>query len=309
MESAGSFDSDWTRVETEKYFNLAQWEPDKTYDSRTVLCVDSIQQSTLYYSWIDQQRPLIINNLSEMIGHWQLCYPLNAADHCFVAENPNWFWYNESKWYYHWKLQDYLPKRTAQYLALMPMRVKKPHRDLTLKKLEPLLPDMIWSYVFQGRQLPNDADITIWENQRFFNPDWYDQTCLTVIVESEIQAAKIIKSSKQWQPFVTEKTFKPLAFQHPFVLIGQPGTLKYLRQQGFETFGNLWNESYDQIDHFPARLNAVVDILKSLSKFLPDKETQRKLMHNYHHFFDQRLISERLKKELFEPMLNYVETH
>lgn len=45
--------------------------------------------------------------------------------------------------------------------------------------------------------------------------------------------------------FVSEKTLKPLLFKTPFVLFGSAGTLEYLKKNGFKTFNNFWDESYD----------------------------------------------------------------
>lgn len=45
--------------------------------------------------------------------------------------------------------------------------------------------------------------------------------------------------------FISEKTLKPLLFKTPFIIFGARGTLEYLRQHGFKTFENYWDESYD----------------------------------------------------------------
>jgi len=44
---------------------------------------------------------------------------------------------------------------------------------------------------------------------------------------------------------LTEKTFKPIALGMPFIIVGTQGSLRYLRSYGFKTFGDLWDESYD----------------------------------------------------------------
>lgn len=45
--------------------------------------------------------------------------------------------------------------------------------------------------------------------------------------------------------FFTEKTFKPIAFKHPFILISSPLQLDSLRELGYKTFHPFINESYD----------------------------------------------------------------
>jgi hypothetical protein len=42
---------------------------------------------------------------------------------------------------------------------------------------------------------------------------------------------------------LTEKTFKPICLQMPFVVVSNAGSLKYLRSYGFKTFDTIWDES------------------------------------------------------------------
>jgi hypothetical protein len=66
----------------------------------------------------------------------------------------------------------------------------------------------------------------------------------------------------------TEKTVKCLLHGLPFIVIGLPHTLKHLRDEGFLTFGNFIDESYDSIDDDNKRFAAVkeqIDYLSSLN--------------------------------------------
>lgn len=45
---------------------------------------------------------------------------------------------------------------------------------------------------------------------------------------------------------VTEKSFKPLLNFHPMLVLGNPFALALVRRQGFETFGEMFDESYDE---------------------------------------------------------------
>lgn len=45
--------------------------------------------------------------------------------------------------------------------------------------------------------------------------------------------------------YISEKTFKPIAHLHPFIILGKPGTLEYLKKFGFKTFHPFIDESYD----------------------------------------------------------------
>jgi hypothetical protein len=66
--------------------------------------------------------------------------------------------------------------------------------------------------------------------------------------------------------FFTEKIYKPILIGHPFLLMGAPNQLAKLREHfGFKTFGQWWDESYDQIDDMHLRAKSIVDILVSLN--------------------------------------------
>ena len=90
---------------------------------------------------------------------------------------------------------------------------------------------------------------------------------------------------------ITEKTFKAIALEMPFVLVATAGSLEYLREYGFKTFGNLWDESYDQETNTGARIEAVAKLLLELDNLSHRekndlyKAAYNTIMHNYNHFY------------------------
>ena len=90
---------------------------------------------------------------------------------------------------------------------------------------------------------------------------------------------------------LTEKTFKAIALEMPFVLIATAGSLEYLRSYGFKTFGNIFDESYDEETDDIRRIERVTKLLKELDN-LTTKERQQIhraclpiVEHNYNHFY------------------------
>ena len=61
-----------------------------------------------------------------------------------------------------------------------------------------------------------------------------------------------------------EKTYKGLASPHPFILYANDGVLKYLRSIGFETFPEMFDESYDEEKDTIKRFNFVLNEIKRL---------------------------------------------
>jgi len=109
---------------------------------------------------------------------------------------------------------------------------------------------------------------------------------------------------------LTEKVFKPIVAQRPFVLVAAPGNLAYLRSYGFQTFGDWIDEGYDTIDDPDLRLQAIAKEIAKLSNL--SQQQLRKLgqeMHsvlNYNkcHFFGefrQMIVNELIDN--FETMI------
>jgi hypothetical protein len=99
----------------------------------------------------------------------------------------------------------------------------------------------------------------------------------------------VVTETCYWQKktHLTEKIFKPIALKMPFILLGCQGNLQYLRDYGFITFGDFWDEGYDAISDPIERMRAVTAILNKL-KSLSEEDLMHMLIsmqpildHNY----------------------------
>jgi hypothetical protein len=288
--------SNWLQEIVAPYITLELYDQKKFYPKQSTVFYAPLpgpfptKPTVVQQNFIDNGYRIVYDNLSEAMVN----YPTK-----YVIQTPNWFRYNESLQGIYHKLNTYRPNRNYQHLALMPMRLQRPYRDLAVQKLQPWLDDFIWSYVAQGRQLPNDGDMNNWATQCHFNPEWYDNTCFSVVSES-IVSNRIM--------FITEKTYKPIAFYHPFMILGPMGILKALKDQGFETFENLFDESYDIETSWVKRLDCLVDNVTHFVKQPYDDLTQQKIAHNHAHFFNAQLVAKQIVEEIIYPLLNYAET-
>lgn len=90
---------------------------------------------------------------------------------------------------------------------------------------------------------------------------------------------------------LTEKIFKPIVAKMPFLLLAGVGSLRYLRNYGFKTFGEFWDESYDDIVNSVDRFNAVMLILEDLcnkphSELVAMKIAMSEILeYNFNHFY------------------------
>jgi len=101
---------------------------------------------------------------------------------------------------------------------------------------------------------------------------------------------------------LTEKIFKPIVCQRPFVLVASPGNLAYLRSYGFKTFDTWIDETYDTVKDHDLRLDMIA---REISKFCGMTVHQLRDLHremlptlefNKRHFFGEfrRMITNEL---------------
>ena len=77
----------------------------------------------------------------------------------------------------------------------------------------------------------------------------YQETQIEVVLET-------LFDDERWH--LTEKSLRPIACGHPFILVATAGSLGYLRSYGFETFDGLIDETYDTIKDPVQRLQAII---------------------------------------------------
>jgi hypothetical protein len=68
---------------------------------------------------------------------------------------------------------------------------------------------------------------------------------------------------------LSEKTFKPIGYKHPFILVAPVNTLSLLKELGYKTFSPWIDESYDNETDESARLLMIVKEIKRLSELSP----------------------------------------
>ena len=108
----------------------------------------------------------------------------------------------------------------------------------------------------------------------------------------------VVTETCYWQTktHLTEKIFKPIVLRMPFLLLGCVNNLAYLREYGFKTFGDFWDEGYDSIRDPIERLQAVTRILKKLAGMNNAEQKsmllamQPVLNHNYNLFNSNQFV-------------------
>jgi len=276
----------WTQALKEQ-FDFVFIEDNPSISPQDSLLVSNLTTDRWYQDLYDSGYRLVLD----------LCWgsqPINQ-ERTFLLEPVDFFWYNDAMLYKSRGYDNYRPNKNYQHTALVPMANRRAWRDDFYNKLKPYLNDMMWSYIdLLGKHLPGDNSTQ--KDPHLFIPDWYDTTYFSAISETDIRPEGILMS---------EKTFKPMAFYHPFVTYGRTGLLAHLHHLGFETFPELFDESYDLTDDNNKRLNLVVANIVNFKKEPYSQITLDKLEHNHNLFYNQDSINHKINIDIVEPVLNF----
>tara|TARA_B100000963_G_scaffold77671_1_gene65746 strand:- start:5044 stop:6570 length:1527 start_codon:yes stop_codon:yes gene_type:complete len=211
-----------------------------------------------------------------------------------------------------------------EYDALLLNRVPKQHRLSVIAEAETrgLLDNMIWSCGYETdnmtlpgddpdvdkkvlSMLPKQAEFEPHDNisgneipihhDRKFNLKWPQKCKINIITESQARDLIIDHDPPHPVRFLTEKTFKAMAWGMPFLFVGNQHGLQRLRDLGFKTFPEWFDESYDELDNYNLRIKGMFD---AYEKFLSEEhsidEIQNSLEHNFNKIHDSFWVSSRL---------------
>jgi hypothetical protein len=73
---------------------------------------------------------------------------------------------------------------------------------------------------------------------------------------------------------LNEKTYKPIAFKQPFIMIGAPRSLQHLKDVGFKTFDLWWDESYDLETDNVKRMQMINALVEEIASWSAEKKIQ-----------------------------------
>ena len=226
-----------------------------------------------------------------------------------IAATPYWYWIIDQTHFGEFGYDQYRWNPTYEFDFFMQLSLSRADRDVLYDMMAPVLHRGMHSYRSHGVFLPNDVDPVAMPNwQRYTNFDWIDRCNFTLVVESNLDDDLVtgfsITKNDQW--FLCEKTYKPIAYGHPFLQAGTCGNLDYVRQMGFETFPELWDESYSDLPHYVDRIRAIINIIQSFNPAaLLKHSVKEKIQHNQSRFFDRNLTAKFLSETITRPILEF----
>jgi hypothetical protein len=318
-ENETVFQTPWFCDMWQDYFDIEIINLDKSYDNRNTLVIADWTSSFLGNQYLEKSKALHadIKTLIDRGMRWVIDHSWdswdsrldNVAD--FTLRPRDFIRVNESIWYKHLGYDKFelTSDPTRDFLLLM--NVKMPHRTKLYDRLTPVLKDNIYSYNEYGIPLQNaqDQEFNTITWQRYIDPAWYASTRFSIVSESMVHARDKVNSQNTIN--VTEKTLKPCAFKHPYIVWGQAGTLAWQKRQGFETFEHCIDESYDTVEDADIRFEKVVE---QIDRCIADKTifadplTKQKLEHNYNHFYNEEVVMKLFKEQMIDPLLEFIES-
>ena len=247
-------------------------------------------------------------------------YPILDFKHIKWTGGVSWFWFymyekhkNHKLTFTHDHNGSYWHKK-HDFLYLN--KAARPHRVKLYDKLldQGVLDNSIYTFHLHRikRTMPDHYELPgvdaknylRWGlDQDIYEPPYIDTVC-SIVSETNDNDKEV---------FMTEKIWKPMLAQHVFVVHGNYLYLQKLREMGFKTFGNYFDESYDLEQDTEKRIDKLVNLCQDLrakcsqgslvesgNKKWQDiyLQTQALRKHNYDTFFDEEKLSVQINKTL-----------
>jgi hypothetical protein len=224
-------------------------------------------------------------------------YPIIDIKHIKWTGGASWFWYYMYSKYRdkHFRFDHSNKKYDFLYLNKRPRK----HRIILYNKLysKGALKNSLHTN-WPERKLPPEYELpwaqeypSIGRDQDIFeNP--YNDTKYSLVSETNDTNDEV---------FMTEKIWKPIIAQQPFVVHGNYLYLQKLREMGFKTFSSYYDEGYDLEKDEYKRIDQIIKTCCDL--LLKDwrdiyLQTQYLRKHNYDTFFNEKKLSLEINKTL-----------
>ncbi|BDV36186.1 hypothetical protein SS37A_37160 (plasmid) [Methylocystis iwaonis] len=92
------------------------------------------------------------------------------------------------------------------------------------------------------------------------SPETFALTKVSIVSETEASSGDIDR--------ITEKTIKAICLGHPTIVAGNPRALEFVRSWGFQTFGNVIDERYDEATSYADRLALLIEAAVSIREIV-----------------------------------------
>ncbi len=221
-------------------------------------------------------------------------WPTIDIDHIKWTGGVSWFWFLMYKKYKNVNLNFNHDNKKYDFLYLN--KVNKPHRQQLISAFDNKFFDEslfsnwpskklskeyenVWPYPFRG----NDQQIVVQQ---------YNDTKFSLLSESSVNNNEV---------FITERLWKSIIAEHPFVVHGNYLYLQKVRELGFKTYSSYFDESYDLELDPSQRIQKIVSTCDQLLKINWKDlylQTLGLRKHNKELFFNKEKLGEQVDNTL-----------
>jgi hypothetical protein len=201
---------------------------------------------------------------------------------------------------------DWLNPKPHKFDALLGQ--ERDNRNFIFKKLDEndLLDDNIVTYRYnkevQSHLIKTQNNFTSRAYKKEYDPAYYGknyETATNIPWYIYNQTDFSIVAETQYYPhpnmIITEKTFKPILAKRLFVLFGPAGQLRVMKDQGFQTFDDIIDESYDDITDMDQRFALAFQQVLLLNQ-LDSAEIKRQIAERCEH--NRNLLLEQIQNQI-----------
>jgi hypothetical protein len=240
-------------------------------------------RSMLFYNFVD---PLleqsawydVLKDCTESIGSENITTAGFIDTNKFKQDLPVQFWAMQARESFKVYTDEELQPNKLDNVFLCYNRLPRPHRKWLRQQFQAngLLSKGIFTL---GKQDPS-GEPDMWNDNMSLGPlEAWNSSFLIIVTETGYNMRTAV-------PFLSEKIWKPIIGMRPFVCVGDSGTIKSLRDAGFETFNSFFGFDKDDL--------TVSDVTNLVKNYQGDPATdydvlKDKLAHNRKRFFQYML--------------------
>ena len=177
--------------------------------------------------------------------------------------------------FYWFKLQDWQHKYQKHYKKLVQgiENLNTTHYCIDVQPKKYKLKNQV---IDVGLRPMDNGEHPIWQNQ--INENLYNDTFCSIIN---------LGSFADCFPTYDEKPLLAIRNYRPFILVGPPGSLQMMKDHGFKTFDNFWDESYDLEQNHEKRFIKIFELINTIDSMSIDdckimyQSMKKILQHNY----------------------------
>ena len=301
---------DFSTIEGQQFDMTGEWYTLKNYDlkkyTRRIALIDHTYANDRLWNnkeyWQDlkhrtdhlQQQgfAFVIANPWESQANIEQLHRLDIDKKCQ-------YWCGGASWFWWWMYDRYRDKKFAvdhsmkRYDFFYLNKFPRSHRLKLFEKMQSagLMDNSLYSFIDKGIRLDPRYELP-WVDVNNYPRYGADQDIYELPYNHS--AYNIVSETHDaGEVFITEKIWKPIIMQQIFVVHSRPHYLKTLRELGFQTFGSVFDESYDEETDSNKRIDKIVELCKFLKQQDPNKmykATEAIRKHNAEHFFRESAV-------------------